>query len=476
MGTALVWFRRDLRLADNPALATAAARHCCIPVFIHNPMDEGNWAPGGAGRWWLHHSLQALARDLERRGSRLTVLHASDTIACLCRLALDTGAEAVYWNRLYDPLLVLRDREIKSRLRQQGVHAESFAASLLREPWEVRRQDGGHYRTFTPFWRTLQTLPPTAARSGPPDELTAPHAWPSGTTIPDLDLLPRTGWDRGFHDHWRPGEAGAAAQLVTFLKHRLVGYHDHRDRPALAGTSRLSPHLHWGEISPRRIHDQVTDLAGSHPGEDATAFLTELGWREFAHHLLYHFPEMPETPLDRRFRRFPWARDADTALRAWQRGATGIPIVDAGMRELRATGWMHNRTRMIAGSLLTKNLRVSWQQGEAWFWDTLVDADLASNSMGWQWIQGCGADAAPYFRIFNPIRQGERFDADGEYVRRWVPELAGLPAAHIHSPGTAPAAILDAAGIRLGRDYPRPVVDPAVSRREALAAYDQIRH
>ncbi|MCH8506683.1 MAG: DNA photolyase family protein, partial [Ectothiorhodospiraceae bacterium] len=464
----LVWLRRDLRLADNPALHAAASRGPVIPVYLHAPTEQDDWPEGGASRWWLHHSLERLGASLVQRQSQLIIRRCGDSLEALRELARETGAGTVYWNRLYEPAAIARDRRIKTALREDGLEAASFNARLLREPWEVRKQEGGSYRAFTPFWRNLRKLGPDSAPLDVPRLPTHDH-WPTGEAIADLDLLPAIPWYRGFEPCWTPGEDGAQQRLDAFLRERLSGYGGQRDLPACDSTSGLSPHLHFGEIGPRQVWAsvQASRLAGS---GDAEKFLAEVGWREFAHHLLYHNPGMPTQPLDRRFEDFPWARDADDALEAWQHGRTGIPIVDAGMRQLWETGWMHNRVRMIVGSLLTKNLRIPWQRGEAWFWDTLVDADLANNSMGWQWIQGCGADAAPYFRIFNPVRQGERFDPDGDYVRRWVPELGKLPAEHIHQPWKAPGSALEQAGLRLGSDYPPPIVDLKESRQQALDA------
>ena len=476
MTAAIIWFRRDLRLADNPALIAAAASGPVLPVYLHAPAEEGHWAPGAASRWWLHHSLTALRDALDAHGLPLLVLRTDDSLATLRELTRRTGARHVAWNRLYEPAAIARDRRIKQALREDGTEVTSHNGALLFEPWEVRKQDGGHYKAFTPFWRALRRIgdpqPPQ-----PVPAMSAPAEVPAGERIGALDLLPSIAWDRGFYDDWQPGEQGAQDRLSRFLEQRLHGYDTNRDWPAVDGTSGLSPHLHAGDISPRQIYAATHEhlAAARAPTDDAESFLSEIGWREFAHHLLFHYPDMPEDPLDTRFRSFPWREEPDEALRAWQAGRTGIPIVDAGMRELWATGWMHNRLRMVVGSLLTKNLRIPWQRGEAWFWDTLVDADLASNGMGWQWIQGCGADAAPYFRIFNPVRQGERFDPEGAYVRRWVPELAGLSAKHIHAPWGAPAGELNRAGIRLGRDYPEPIVDLKVSRQQALEAYQAIR-
>ncbi|WP_290651083.1 deoxyribodipyrimidine photo-lyase [Aquisalimonas sp.] len=474
MTPVVVWFRRDLRLADNPALCAAAQAGPVLPVYIHAPEEEQPWPPGGASRWWLHHSLIALERSLAEYALPLITLRAPCSLDALRRVIRDTGAQQVVWNRLYDPAITARDSAIKESLHSEGINANSYNGALLCEPWEVGKVSGGHYKTYTPFWRTLRRLVNPAKPLRVP-EVQRPDSIPEHVTVADLALLPRIPWDRGFHPVWSPGEAGALQRLSTFLADRLRGYGNNRELPAVAGTSGLSPHLHHGEISPRQIWTATQSAAAAGEGDDAETYLSELAWREFGHHLLFHYPDMPHDPIDTRFRAFPWSAHAEEALVAWRAGRTGIPIVDAGMRELWTTGWMHNRLRMVVGSLLTKNLRVPWQLGEAWFWDTLVDADLANNSMGWQWIQGCGADAAPYFRIFNPVRQGQRFDPDGAYVRRWLPELAHLPARHIHAPWQAPPGVLHQAGVRLGRTYPRPTVDLAASRKEALEAYRAIR-
>ncbi|MFO7857580.1 MAG: deoxyribodipyrimidine photo-lyase [Ectothiorhodospiraceae bacterium] len=472
MTTTLVWLRRDLRLSDNPALAAGAAEGAVLPVYIHAPEEEDPWQPGAASRWWLHYSLAALRDALAEHGLPLILRTADSSLEALHELCRETGASRVTWNRLYEPAVIARDRRVKQALRQSGITAESYNAALLHEPWTVSKGDGGHYQKFTPFRRALERRE-TPERPTDLPALTAPASTPVSEPIEALALLPRIRWDTGFQPLWTPGEVGARRRLDAFVEQRLDDYPQAREQPAVAGTSGLSPHLHFGEIGPRQVHWAVQDTAPA--GDGATAFLGEIAWREFAHHLLFHCPTMPDDPLDTRFRAFPWREDPEPALKAWQAGTTGIPLVDAGMRELWATGWMHNRLRMVVGSLLTKNLRIPWQRGEAWFWDTLVDADLANNSMGWQWIQGCGADAAPYFRIFSPLRQGERFDPEGHYVRQWVPELAGLPAKHIHSPWQAPAGVLRQAGVRLGRDYPEPIVDLSASRKQALDAYQAIR-
>ena len=476
-GTSIVWFRRDLRLTDNPALSAACeqSRHV-VALYVHAPEEDGEWAPGGASRWWLHHSLAALDKALRDRGGHLC-LRRGESLGTLLEVARETGAARVFWNRLYDPATVARDTSIKAALREAGLHCESFNAALLHEPWEIRTGQGEPYRVFTPFWRgcvaRLDALPRPLP---PPAAVAAPTCVSTNVTLDALELRPRIRWDAGLHEVWTPGEDGALAQVEAFTEDALARYGEGRNRPDRPETSRLSPYLHFGEIGPRQCLAAARAAVAGHPAAQASAdsFVRELGWREFAHHLLHHFPHTPTAPLDARFAAFPWAPD-DALLEAWQRGRTGYPIVDAGMRELWTTGWMHNRVRMIAASLLTKNLRQPWFDGARWFWDTLVDADLANNTLGWQWTAGCGADAAPYFRIFNPMLQSERFDPRREYLRRWLPELARLPDAWIHRPWEAPAAVLDEAGVRIGRDYPAPVVDFRESREAALAAYGAIR-
>jgi deoxyribodipyrimidine photo-lyase len=468
----VVCFRRDLRLADNPALAAAIARgRPIVPVYIHDDAAAGRWATGGAARWWLHQSLAALAADLEARGSRL-ILRRGQTQDVLDQLVAETTAEAVYWNRLYEPWATARDTQIKTRLAARGVDAQSFNAALLAEPWALKTREERPYRVFTPFWKALRAavtpLPPQPA----PDRLPAPAAFPRSDALGSWSLVPRApDWAGGLRATWTPGETGARTRLDDFVRDALPDYASARDRLGTAGTSRLSPHLAFGEIGPRQVWHAVASGAASQTGDPwagaAEKFLAEIAWREFAHHLLFHFPDLPETPLRADFARFPWAEDPNR-LRAWQRGLTGYPVVDAGMRELWHTGWMHNRVRMIAASFLVKDLLIDWRKGEAWFWDTLVDADLANNAAGWQWVAGCGADAAPYFRIFNPALQGAKFDPAGTYVRRWVPELARLPDRLLHAPWQAPPVELADARVVLGRTYPWPVVDHAAARHTAL--------
>ncbi|MBX9613869.1 MAG: DNA photolyase family protein [Burkholderiales bacterium] len=471
MGCAIVWFRRDLRLDDNPALQAALeAGHVPLPVYIHAPEEEGAWTPGAASRAWLHRSLAALDQALRARGSRLTLLRGPSVVA-LDRLIASTGAEAVFWNRLYEPAIVARDTGVKQHLRARGLRVASFKAALLCEPWEAMTGQGEPYRVFTPFWRKaaawLDMAPPRPA----PVRLPAPPAV-AGERLDDLRLRPATGWDRRFWEVWSPGEAGALELLDAFVEGAAYGYRVQRDFPDRIGTSRLSPHLHFGEISPRRIVARLRREswpAGVRP--DIERYFSELGWREFSHHLLHHFPHTADSNFDPRFDAFGWVEPEPSVLEAWQRGRTSVPIVDAGMRELWVTGWMHNRVRMIVASFLAKNLRIHWRHGARWFWDTLVDADLANNTQGWQWSAGTGADAAPYFRIFNPVRQAQRFDPAGRYIRRWLPELAALPDSAVHAPWEHPEPLR-----RLAPDYPQaPRVNLKASREAALAAWRAIR-
>lgn len=478
----LLWFRQDLRLQDNLALQAAVARGGpVVPIYIFDEKGEGRWPLGAASRWWLHHALAALDQSLRARGSRL-ILAKGDSKEILRLIVGATGAEAIYWNRRYEPAAIVRDGAIKNEFSVGGLDAKSFNGSLLNEPHSVANKSGGPFQVFTPYWRYCLSLPVAAPVKFGASILTAPTKWPTTLHLEELALLPRVKWDAGFSAQWQPGEAAAATRLKQFVAQPINLYEDERNQPALDGTSRLSPWLHFGELSPRQVWGAVAAKSkdsGVFPSSNgARVFLSEIGWREFAYHLLFHFPHTPEQPLREVFKKFPWASDpSGTKLQAWERGQTGYPMVDAGMRQLWHTGWMHNRVRMVVGSFLVKHLRLSWTSGAAWFWDTLVDGDLASNTLGWQWSAGCGADAAPYFRVFAPVLQGQKFDSNGDYVRRWVPELARMPAAHIHEPWNAPMHILAQAGVRLGAkdSYPLPVVDHATARAEALAAFKQLR-
>ena len=477
--TTLLWFGRDLRLTDNPALAAALARAGpVIPIFLFDHAEAGAWAPGGASRWWLDASLAALDRDLRARGSRL-ILRRGPAAEALDRLIAETGAEAVYWNRRYEPWAVARAERLKASLKGRGLDVRSFNAALLREPWTLATQQGGPYRVFTPFWKALRAEPIDPPCAPAPKRIPAPDRFPESDRLGDWKLRPsKPDWAGGLRAAWQPGEAAAQARLADFADAAVLDYRDQRGRPDRNGTSRLSPHLHFGEIGPRQIWHAVTEQALARTGSPmpvgAETYLSEIAWREFSYHLLFHFPHLPDRPLRAEFAGFPWAEVA-AGLEAWQRGRTGYPIVDAGMRQLWQTGWMHNRVRMITASFLIKDLLLPWNTGQAWFWDTLVDADLANNAASWQWVAGSGADAAPYFRVFNPSLQGEKFDPDGTYIRRWVPELAQLPDKLIHAPWTAQPIALQGAGIRLGHDYPMPIIDHAGARQRALDAFKTLR-
>lgn len=464
---AIHWFRQDLRLSDNPALSRAAAHSKVVPVYILDDKNAGNHEMGGASKVWLHHSLTSLSRSLD---GALQV-YKGDPEIILPRLVKETGANAVYWNRCYEPWRITRDARIKDRLRTSGILAQSENGSLLWEPWDVNKSDGTPYRVFSPFYRKgcLSAREPRR----PLPEVKAVWLRPerSQTDLSALQLLPKRDWGQTIVEGWDIGESAAHQRFQDFLQNALGQYKEGRNLPAKPFVSRLSPHLHFGEISPNQLWHPVRALAND---TNADHFCSELGWREFSYSLLFHNPTLPQSNLQTKFDKFPWVTD-ETTLNAWQTGQTGIPIVDAGMRELWQTGYMHNRVRMIVGSFLVKNLLLDWRLGERWFWDCLFDADLASNSASWQWIAGCGADAAPYFRVFNPVTQGQKFDPLGEYTRRFVPEISALPDKFLFDPWNAPALVLRAADVTLGETYPEPIVDIKKSREAALAAFQSIR-
>lgn len=472
MARAIVWFRRDLRLADNPALQAALdAGLSPIPVYIHAPAEDSPWPPGAASNAWLHRSLDSLSADIRELGSSL-VIRSGDSLVELEKIIDAHDVEAVFWNRLYEPATISRDQRVEHALSSRGVRAESFNGSLLVEPWAVATGAGEPYRVFTPFWRNAIQHVCVPSTMAPPGELPEVPAGLANANCPMLGLRPVLGWDSGFWPRWQPGEAGAAEMLDAFIEGTARDYQEQRNFPDRTGTSKLSPHLHFGEISPRQVWARIKAESWPAAAEaDITQFLGELGWREFAHHVLFHYPHCAQHNLTSRFDGFHWATVDPDLLGRWQQGRTGIPLVDAGMRELWQTGWMHNRVRMVVASFLAKNLRYHWTNGAHWFWDTLVDADLANNSQGWQWAAGTGADAAPYFRIFNPVLQSQRFDLHGKYIRRWVPELAALPAPALF----APWKYVDLAA-RLAPEYPRqPICDLQRSREEALQAFHATR-
>ena len=477
-GKCLVWFRQDLRIHDNPALqAAAAGGKTVVPVYIWAPEEEGRWAPGGASRWWLHHSLISLNANLTKLGAPL-VIRSTNSLTALKDLIEETGADSVFWNDRYEPICMQRDEKVKHDLRQMGIQVRTFNGTLLFQHHEIVTKSGAPYKMFTAFWNRCSeamVAPPLP----PPQRLIGADAPVSTLDVANLGLLPTIPWDEGIREQWSPGEPQALQKLDEFLDETINEYDIARNIPGDDGTSRFSPHLHFGELSVRQAwHAIQTQLLTSRKtyGFDpssARVFLRELGWREFAYYILINFPDTAESPMQSAFAQLPEAIDT-AALRAWHQGETGYPIVDAGMRQLWRTGWMHNRVRMITASFLTKHLLQPWQAGASWFWDTLVDADLANNSMGWQWVAGSGVDAAPFFRIFNPVLQGQKFDPDGVYVRKWIPEIAGLSNKVIHAPWTATSEQRRLAGLGNG-DYPIPMVDHALARSRALDAFARIR-
>lgn len=476
MSASLVLFNNCLRLDDHPALTAAAALgDPVVPVFLWRG-DRGGEVPGAASRWWLHESLAALDAALRARGSGL-VLRTGSPEEELADLVERTGAGSVFMTRGHEPGAADTEQSLRAVAAARGAETVRCGGVLLHEPETVRKSGGGAFGVFGPFWRACLARPEPRPPSPSPARLRAPAAWPATAALGDLNLLPAGhDWTGKLAAAWTPGEAQAQAALAEFLKTGLADYAHLRDRPGATATSRLSPHLHFGEVGVRRLWHAVNDAVAADPAlqRGADKFLAEIGWREFSAHLLFHRPHLPERALRPEFERFAWTDDPEPAFRAWTRGQTGYPVVDAGMRQLWATGWMHNRVRMVAASFLVKHLRVDWRRGAAWFLDTLVDADLANNSASWQWVAGSGADAAPFFRIFNPVLQGEKFDPDGAYVRRWVPELTNLRGDWLQKPWQAPEAVLQEAGIRLGETYPRPVVDHGRAREAALAAYRRI--
>mgnify|MGYP001162201634 FL=1 len=458
--TTIVWFRFDLRISDNAALYAASQNGPVIPLFIWSPSEE-DFAPGAASKWWLHSSLTKLEKSLDRIGGKL-ILKTGTALEVLKSVLQQTGAQAVFWNRRYEPIICKRDKLISTELNKAGTEVKTFKANLLSEPDEIENKTGRPFKVFTPFWKEcLKRLNPPAPLETP-KQISRPTGSIKTQRLSELNLEPVPDWAEGMRNNWNPGETGAFQNLKLFIRNASRDYSEARNFPDRSGTSRLSPHLRFGEISPKQIWHSIKD--SGEPKWKESHFLSELGWREFGYHLLHHFPHTVEEALRPAFNRFPWA-DNPKHLRAWQLGQTGYPFVDAGMRELWTTGWMHNRVRMVVASFLVKHLLIHWRHGADWFWDTLVDADLASNTQGWQWTAGCGADAAPYFRIFNPTTQAKKFDPNGDYIRRWVPELRHLSAPEIFEPNTSVEEHL----------YPKPIVNHSQARTRALKAFEKIK-
>ena len=472
----ILWLRKDLRLSDRPASTAAVeAGAPVIPVYVLDDETPGAWKPGGASRWWLAQSLRSLESALQAAGSQL-ILRRGKGIAALSALAEETGAKTIFFTRGYEPYRRPLEARLQDELSKAGVECRRFGGHILFEPEKIANNSGDPFRVYTPFFKAVSARDLPRAPLPAPKSLPAPSKWPRSDRLEAWGLEPaKPGWASGLRESWTAGEQAARKRLLLFIENMLRGYRDRRNIPGVDGTSRLSPHLAFGEIGPHQIWRAVltaAEEAGRH--DMGEPYLREIVWREFSYHLLFNWPTLPQAPFRAEFAAFPWQPDAG-ALQAWQRGQTGYPIVDAGMRELWHTGYMHNRVRMIVGSFLVKHLLIPWTAGEAWFWDTLVDADLANNSASWQWIAGCGADAAPYFRIFNPIKQGQTFDPEGDYVRRWVPELAALATDVIHAPWAAPERVLHTAGVVLGKSYPAPIVDHAMARERALAAFKGLK-
>lgn len=474
MTVTLVLFHNNFRVADNRALAWAAARGPVVPVVVRDEAAEAPHAPGGASRWWLHHSIQDLQASLAKHGASL-VLRRGGTVEVLHDLVAATGATAVTWTRRYEPHLAAFDAALEKSLTASGVEVVVHEGFLLFDPASLRTGSGTPFKVFTPFSKACFAAPPPPRPIDAPKKIMGVNGV-AGDVLETWKLVPRTAqWPKGLAEAWTVGEQAAHDRLHQFLRKAVHDYKDKRDVPSVDGTSRLSPYLHFGQISPHQIWYAVQHIVGRDGlTPSLNRFLLEILWREFSWHLLHQFPALPDKPLVPSFAAFPW-RDDEAGLRAWQAGQTGYPIIDAGMRQLWQTGWMHNRVRMIVASFLIKDLLIDWRAGEAWFWDTLVDADLGSNAASWQWVAGCGADAAPFFRVFNPMLQGMKFDPDGDYVRRFVPELAKMPGSHIHEPWAAPSDILAQAGVVLGQTYPAPIIDHDKARKRALAALKSLK-
>lgn len=470
----IVWFRNDLRLADNAALLKATQSKqevICLYIFDEDADETTNY--GGAQLWWLHHSIVSLSKSLDTIGAKL-VLKRGSPEKIITDIIAETGAKTVLWNRRYATSHIKRDTKLKSQLTANGINVISFDGALLHEPTKLRTGSGGPYKVYTPFWRAFSGANEPRDPAPKPESIKSYSKEIQSDALEDWALLPtKPDWSGGIADEWTPGEAGALERLSDFLDGPINDYKAGRDVPAQQDTSKLSPHLAFGEISPYQIWAEVNAKHATHSPNKET-FRKEVVWREFAYHLLVNFEDLKNKNYNDQFDAFPW-NDEKKHLQAWQRGETGYPIVDAGMRQLWQTGWMHNRVRMIVASFLVKHLLIDWREGEKWFWDTLVDADPASNSASWQWVAGSGADAAPYFRIFNPILQGEKFDKHGDYVKLYCPELRDIPVKYIHKPWAASDDILAKAGVTLGETYPKPVVDHKTARDRALAAYQTMR-
>jgi deoxyribodipyrimidine photo-lyase len=465
----IIWFRKDLRLQDNLALCAGLERGSVIPVFIWSKEEEKRDA---ASSWWLHHSLYELDKSLQMRGSKL-IIRKGESLQLLSEIIQETGADALYYNERYEPSIRIRDEHIKQAIKQQNIEIKTFHSNLLFPPQSILNKQRQPYKVFTPFWKECMSVPVAYPRTSPA-QIPSPSSSIVGLKVDELGLLPSVFWYKKFSNYWQPGEAGAMTQWRIFIEEGLYQYQRNRDYPGAGSVSRLSPHLTWGEISPKWIWHHLIEWE-TDSQEEVYAFLRQMVWREFAYHQMVFYPEMVNQPLRKEFLHFPWEFN-EQEYSAWKAGKTGYPLIDAGMRELWETGWMHNRVRMAAASFLVKHLMVPWQIGASWFEDTLLDWDLANNTMGWQWVTGCGFDASPYFRIFNPVIQAKKFDEAGDYIRQWIPELTNLPNQYIHNPWKAPVEILRQAEVHLGLTYPFPIVEHPLARERALEAYEHIKN
>ncbi|WP_313894206.1 deoxyribodipyrimidine photo-lyase [Psychrobacillus sp.] len=473
----IVWFRKDLRLHDNPVLWEAAKQGIIIPVFIWSEEEEREYAGSEATRWWLHHTLLTLERNLKAKGLPL-ILRLGNSLEELTSICKQTKADAVFFAERFEPFIISRDSEITKSLLLRGLEVRLFSANLLFTPSNLLNQKNEPYKVFTSFWKKTMIESVNLPLSVPVNMVSYNKSIPT-LRVSDLGLLSTIGWDEKFHMYWDPGENGAIKKWGNFTSEGLSRYVKDRDIPSSSSTSLLSAHLAWGDISVRAIWHSVKGLneieSSEYMHESIQAFLRQLIWREFAYNQLIYFPTILHTPLREKFKKFPW-RGSDEEFLKWQKGLTGYPLVDAGMRELWETGTIHNRIRMVVASFLTKHLLISWEEGSEWFKKTLVDFDAANNAMGWQWVAGSGIDAAPYFRIFNPIIQSKKFDPDGIYIRKWVPELAKIPSKYIHEPWKAPKNVLMECDVVLGKTYPLPIIDHSFARMRALEAYAQIKN
>lgn len=475
MNNVIVWFRKDLRIHDNPALWQASQEGNVIPLFIWSPSEEEDYQESAASLWWLHHSLIALEQKLAKKKLPL-IYRSGDSLEELTKIIHETGAQALFYNERYEPSIKERDKKIKTAMASLNINVHTFHSDLLFSPYDIKNKQNEPYKVFTSFYKSVlhnpvfRPIPYIETQSGVKHTI-------SSLCIDDLQLLPKIRWDKKLHNYWKPGEDGAIKQYEKFVDEGLSFYKKRRDIPSENNVSFLSPYLTWGNISVRAIWYSLERKSFTLADMDSSleSFKRQLIWRDFAYYQLIHFPMISQKPLRSKFEKFPWLDNENDFLQ-WKKGLTGYPIIDAGMRELYETGVMHNRVRMIAASFLIKHLLIPWQKGYDYFSETLVDFDVANNAMGWQWVAGCGVETAPYFRIFNPILQSEKFDQDGDYIRKWIPEIAKLPSKYIHKPWEAPEEILHTAHVRLGKTYPEPMIDHMIARQRALAAFEEIKN